>query len=89
MDRETWHAAVHGVTKSRTKLSNWTELNSNGKHNKIGKHKKKKLTQSLYEICVRKKYFLSEGMMRKIRQRKGFGKMQTKPKFNVLPFKEK
>ena len=42
MDRETWHAVVHGVTKSRTKLSNWTELNSNGKHNKIGKHKKKK-----------------------------------------------
>ena len=23
----TWHAAVHGVTKSRTWLSNWTELN--------------------------------------------------------------
>ena len=27
MDREAWHAAVHGVTKSRTCLSNWTELN--------------------------------------------------------------
>ena len=27
MDREAWHAAVHGVTKSRTWLSNWTELN--------------------------------------------------------------
>ena len=26
MDRETWHAAVHGVTKSRTWLSDWTEL---------------------------------------------------------------
>ena len=25
MDREAWHAAVHGVTKSRTWLSNWTE----------------------------------------------------------------
>ena len=24
-DREAWHAAVHGVTKSRTQLSNWTE----------------------------------------------------------------
>ena len=23
-DRETWHAAVHGVTKSWTRLSNWT-----------------------------------------------------------------
>ena len=27
MDRETWCAAVHGVTKSRAQLSNWTELN--------------------------------------------------------------
>ena len=26
MDTETWHAAVHGVTKSWTRLSNWTEL---------------------------------------------------------------
>ena len=27
MDREAWHAAIHGVAKSRTRLSNWTELN--------------------------------------------------------------
>ena len=27
LDREAWHAAVHGVTKSWTRLSNWTELN--------------------------------------------------------------
>ena len=27
MDREAWHAAVHGVTKSQTWLSDWTELN--------------------------------------------------------------
>ena len=27
MDREAWHAAVHGVTKGQTWLSNWTELN--------------------------------------------------------------
>ena len=27
MDREAWHAAIHGVTKSRTRLNDWTELN--------------------------------------------------------------
>ena len=27
MDREACHAAVHGVTKSRIRLSDWTELN--------------------------------------------------------------
>ena len=27
MDSEAWHAAVHGVAKSQTWLSNWTELN--------------------------------------------------------------
>ena len=27
MNREAWCSAVHGVTKSRTRLSNWTELN--------------------------------------------------------------
>ena len=27
MDREAWHAAIHGVAKSRTRLSNGTELN--------------------------------------------------------------
>ena len=27
LDREAWHAAVHGVTQSWTRLSDWTELN--------------------------------------------------------------
>ena len=29
MDREFWHAVIHGVAKSRTRLSDWTELNWN------------------------------------------------------------
>ena len=29
MDREAWHAAVHDVAKSWTRLSDWTELNWN------------------------------------------------------------
>ena len=28
MDREAWHAVIHGVTKSRTRVSNWTEKSS-------------------------------------------------------------
>ena len=33
MDRDAWRAAVHGVSKSRTQLSDWTELNWNQKDN--------------------------------------------------------
>ena len=32
MDREAWHAAVHWVTKSQTRLSDWTELTDTLKH---------------------------------------------------------
>ena len=27
MEREAWRAVIHGVAKSQTQLSNWTELN--------------------------------------------------------------
>ena len=27
MDREAWRAAIHGVAKNQTRLSDWTELN--------------------------------------------------------------
>ena len=36
MDREAWHAVIHGVEKSQTQLSNWTELNFN--YNPWGKY---------------------------------------------------
>ena len=29
MDREAWRAVIHGVAKSRTQLSNWSDLNAN------------------------------------------------------------
>ena len=46
MDREAWHAANHGVTKSWTGLSDWSELNwrtelsyliHTNKHRELGK----------------------------------------------------
>ena len=35
MDREAWHAAVHGVAKSQTWLSDWTELNQQVNNNNL------------------------------------------------------
>ena len=32
MDREAWCAVIHGVTRSRTQLSDWTELTEPKKH---------------------------------------------------------
>ena len=35
IDREAWHAAVHGFTKSRTRLSDWTELRGRDKYQEL------------------------------------------------------
>ena len=37
MDREAWRAAVHGVAKSRTRLSYWTELKKKPRKYKVTK----------------------------------------------------
>ena len=37
MDREAWHAAIHGVAKSQTRVSDRIELNKN--QNKLTKRK--------------------------------------------------
>ena len=41
MDREAWRAAIHGVTKSRTRLSDWSDLISFGDLYKSKQHKTK------------------------------------------------
>ena len=46
MDREAWHAAVHGVAKSQTRLSNGTELTINASSMSVSWH----LCQSLVLI---------------------------------------
>ena len=45
MDREAWRAAVHGVAKSRTRLSNWTELKNNCMHAQLGQILDKKIQE--------------------------------------------
>ena len=48
MDREAWHAAIHGVAKNRTWLSDWTELTSS-----VGKESESEseVTQSCSTLC--------------------------------------
>ena len=42
MDREAWHAAIHGVAKSRTRLSDWTALNWRTLQPKARRHQTQK-----------------------------------------------
>ena len=57
MDREAWNAAVHGVLKSRTQLSDWTELNwwSSGWFQPAGDNWE---TRILHATWQKKKIFL-------------------------------
>ena len=45
MDREAWHAAIHGVAKSRTWLSNWTE-------HKVNQGRTSNLSQDTWETSI-------------------------------------
>ena len=53
MDREAWHAAVHGVTVSRTLLSNWTDWSPK----KTQKFFHTKVKLSLQNICAPPVFF--------------------------------
>ena len=46
MDREAWRAAIHGVAKSGTRLSDWAELNCIGRINIV------KMTILIKAICT-------------------------------------
>ena len=63
MDREAWPAAIHGVPKSRTRLSDWTKLNwtlhcflSTGTLWKRKKRKRGKKPHILLGLCKTARY---------------------------------
>ena len=47
MDRETWRAAIHGVTKSRTRLSDWSDLIWSEPEKMVGRF----LSELLRHVC--------------------------------------
>ena len=57
MNREAWRAVIHGVAKSRTRLSNWTELNWYLGWIKVTAYRSKFLTAQCTFVC-KKKWFL-------------------------------
>ena len=63
MDREAWRAAIHGVAKSQTRLSDWTEVNwtefafySRSKKVKAGKYLQFSSVHSLSCVLRKEKY---------------------------------
>ena len=52
MDREAWHAVIHGVTKSQTRLSDWTELNWTVAGVTLWQHYRGKSKLWLGQTCV-------------------------------------
>ena len=52
MDREAWRAAIHGVAKSRTRLSDWNELNWTDTSSRLTWGKKRGLDSPRFPVSL-------------------------------------
>ena len=50
MDREAWRAVVHGVTKSQTQLSNWTDTGTDADDTNLMAESKEELKSFLMKV---------------------------------------
>ena len=64
MDREAWHAGIHGVAKSRIRLSNWTELKVKWGHNSGAVISFQKMERNQGYICTEKRLYEDKGRRR-------------------------
>ena len=62
MDREAWRAAIHGVAKSRTRLSNCTELMFKHIHTKQKCVKESTVIEMIFSIILFLDYFLNSSV---------------------------
>ena len=60
VDREAWRAAIHGVAKSRTRLSDWTELNWTGIYNGLCNKDLDVTMKSKRWLLIKKTRYLKE-----------------------------
>ena len=81
MDREAWHAVIHGVAKSWTQLSDWTELNTVLIHSN-GKGKVRKENGPVRQVRVRIEVLM--GYLGKALLRMGFSSNNTKMKKKTI-----
>ena len=61
MDREAWRAAIHGVAKSRIRLSDWTELKVNGQEccwQQTSGHQREEYAMRTVDYSAMRKYKL-------------------------------
>ena len=60
MDREAWHAVIHGVAKSRTRLSDWTELTELNRFLRLNdKHCCSCYAQCLHTVGIQTRFCLN------------------------------